>query len=106
MAEAEMAIEMDFAAQSDAGCVRENNEDSYALAPEINLFVLSDGMGGLEAGEVASRVAVDALLAHCREAEANPSLPLVGDFVEGVSGTSNRLASAIRVANEAVRKAS
>src|SRR5271155_522187 len=105
MTKAEMAIEMEFGAQSDAGCVRENNEDSYRVAPELNLFVLSDGMGGLEAGEVASRVAVDTILAHCREAEANPSLPIVGEIIEGVSSASNRLASAIRLANEAVRRA-
>jgi serine/threonine protein phosphatase PrpC len=105
MTKAEMAIEMEFGAQSDAGCVRENNEDSYRVAPEMNLFVLSDGMGGLDAGEVASRLAVDTVLAHCRAAEANLSLPLAGEGIEGVSDASNRLASAIRLANQAVRRA-
>jgi len=100
-----MATEMEFGARSDTGCVRENNEDSFRAAPEFGLFVLSDGMGGLEAGEVASRLAVEAILAHCREAEANPSLPLTGEHVEGVSGASNRLASAIRLANEVVYRA-
>ena len=72
----DMTTEMKFGARSDTGCVRENNEDSFGAAPEMNLFVLSDGMGGLEAGEVASRMAVDAVLEHCRQAEANPDLPL------------------------------
>ncbi len=97
-----MRMVMEFGAQSDTGCVRENNEDSYRVAPEINLFVLSDGMGGLEAGEVASRLAVDTVLAHCREAETNPSSPLSGERIEGLSDASNRLASAIRSANEIV----
>lgn len=96
---------MDFGAQSDTGCVRENNEDSFRLAPEMNLFVLSDGMGGLASGEVASRLAVDSVVAHCREAEANPSLPFTGECLEGVSAASNRLASAIRLANEIVHRA-
>ena len=52
-----MTTEMKFGARTDIGCVRENNEDSYRLAPDMNLYVLSDGMGGLEAGEVASRMA-------------------------------------------------
>jgi PPM family protein phosphatase len=95
-------MEMEFGAQSDIGCVRENNEDSYRVAPEMNLFVLSDGMGGMEAGEVSSRLAVDTVLARCREAEKNPSLPLAGERIEGVSGASNQLASAIRSANEVV----
>ena len=51
--------EIEFGARSDVGCVRENNEDSFRLAPEMNLFVLSDGMGGLASGEVASRLSVD-----------------------------------------------
>jgi serine/threonine protein phosphatase PrpC len=100
-----MTTEMKFGAQSDTGCVRENNEDSFRVAPEMNLFVLSDGMGGLEAGEVASRMAVDAVLDHCRQAEANPEMPLIGERIESVSAISNRLASAIRVANESVYRA-
>jgi protein phosphatase len=100
-----MATEIEIGAQSDTGCVRENNEDSFGVAPEISLFVLSDGMGGLASGEVASRLAVDTILAHCREADTNPSLPLIGERVDGVSEISNRLASAVRLANQAVNNA-
>jgi len=100
-----MSTEVKFGAKSDTGCVRENNEDSFRVAPELNLFVLSDGMGGLEAGEVASRMAVETVLEHCREAEADPGLPLLGERVERVSGAANRLASAIRAANDSVYRA-
>src|SRR5262245_39717598 len=48
---------VDFAAASDVGRVRKANEDSYYVrAP---LFVVADGMGGAQAGEVASQIAVD-----------------------------------------------
>jgi serine/threonine protein phosphatase PrpC len=96
---------MECGARSDTGRARENNEDCYRLAPETNLFVLSDGMGGLASGEVASRLTVETIVAHCREAEANPSTAFMGERVPGVSEASNRLASAIRLANRAVYQA-
>ncbi len=75
------------------------------MSPEINLFVVSDGMGGLASGEIASRLAVDTVLAHCRESDSNSASALIGQRIEGVSQTSNRLASAIRLANQAIQQA-
>jgi len=95
--------EIEAGACTDTGKVRENNEDSYRTAPELGLFVLSDGMGGIACGEIASRLVVDTIVAHCREAASKPSLALAGDRVAGASEISNRLASAIRLANRAVR---
>ncbi|MGH9708968.1 MAG: Stp1/IreP family PP2C-type Ser/Thr phosphatase [Candidatus Acidiferrales bacterium] len=98
-------MELEFGTRSDTGRVRENNEDSFRMAPELNLFVLSDGMGGQASGEVASRLAAETIVAHCREAEANPSLPLMGERIDGASNAANRLASAVRLANRAVHQA-
>jgi len=98
-------MELEYGARSDTGCVRENNEDSYGASSEMQLFVLSDGMGGLECGEVASRIAVDTILEHCRRADSNPSLPLTGGRIHDVSDATNRLTSAVRVANSAVHSA-
>ena len=95
-------MEIEFGARSDMGRARPNNEDSFCVAPEVNLFVLSDGMGGQSSGEVASRLTSDTVVAHCREALANPSLRLQGDAISGASQAANRLASAIRLANRAV----
>ncbi|MHB8541007.1 MAG: Stp1/IreP family PP2C-type Ser/Thr phosphatase [Candidatus Acidiferrales bacterium] len=98
-------MELEFCARSDTGRVRENNEDSFRLAPELNLFVLSDGMGGQASGEVASRLAAETIVAHCREAETNPLLRLIGERIEGASDAANRLASAVRLANHVVHQA-
>lgn len=98
-------IEIEFGVCTDVGRVRENNEDSFRVASEINLFVLSDGMGGQSSGEIASRLASETVIAHCREAAENPALPFVGRMIEGASELGNRLASAFRLANHSVHQA-
>ncbi|MDN6478514.1 PP2C family protein-serine/threonine phosphatase [Corynebacterium variabile] len=53
-------LALNFAARSDRGLVRSNNEDSAVAAS--NLLALADGMGGHAAGEVASQLMIEALL--------------------------------------------
>ncbi|MCH9703403.1 MAG: protein phosphatase 2C domain-containing protein [Chlamydiae bacterium] len=59
------AYSLSYAARSDQGKVRSQNEDAWAI--EEPLFVLADGMGGHNAGEVAAKLAVDSLLTHLEE---------------------------------------
>ena len=40
---------------------RPNNEDSYRMERELGLFLVADGMGGYEGGEIASKLVVDTL---------------------------------------------
>ncbi|ADB29192.1 protein serine/threonine phosphatase [Kribbella flavida DSM 17836] len=54
-----MTLSLDYAALSDVGRVRRNNEDSAYAGP--HLLLLADGMGGAAAGEVASAAAVQVL---------------------------------------------
>lgn len=49
--------------RSDTGLVRQNNEDVWDGVPEFRFFVLADGMGGHQAGEVAAK---EAVIATCR----------------------------------------
>ena len=47
---------------TDVGRVRNNNEDAITIDPELGLLLLSDGMGGYQAGEVASAIANETVL--------------------------------------------
>lgn len=55
---------------SDVGCLRTLNEDVVRVVPEIGLLVVADGMGGHNAGDVASALAVDTVEASLRSALA------------------------------------
>lgn len=52
---------------TDIGLVRKNNEDLWAELPEINTYVLADGMGGHQAGEVAASQAVIAFCDYMKK---------------------------------------
>lgn len=53
----EPKLKLEFAAKTDKGLVRAQNEDALALSPRCGFAVLADGMGGYNAGEVASSIA-------------------------------------------------
>ena len=53
-----LAEALEIVSQTDPGLVRSHNEDSVACVPACGLVVLADGMGGYNAGEVASGIAV------------------------------------------------
>lgn len=89
-------------ARTDLGRVRKNNEDCFAMDPSLQLYVLSDGMGGQAHGEVASKLAVETILTHCKQAEKSNSTPIFGESSSEVSERTNRLASAIQLANRKV----
>ena len=86
---------------SDVGLRREHNEDAVASDLDIGLIVLADGMGGYNAGEVASEMAILTIIAELKE-----QLPRItaGKLLEstGLQPETAALISAVAKANEAI----
>jgi protein phosphatase len=51
--------QLKYHAVSDVGLFRDNNEDTWLSIPEYGVFVVADGLGGHQAGEVASKEAIE-----------------------------------------------
>ncbi|MEU4196733.1 protein phosphatase 2C domain-containing protein [Kribbella sp. NPDC026611] len=77
-----MTLSLDYAALSDVGRVRRNNEDSAYAGP--HLLLLADGMGGAAAGEVASAAAVQ-VIRRLDTAEIGGE-----DMIEALAGAVHR----------------
>lgn len=92
-------------ATSDTGKVREHNEDAVSLDNDIGLAVLADGMGGYNAGEVASGIAVKTIANIVREAYAHQELEGM-DEETGLTRTSLILRDAILRANKIIYQTS
>lgn len=87
--------------ETDNGRVREHNEDMIAVDPEIGLLVVADGMGGYNAGEVASGIAVKTIVAMVQAAVEREDLR-VDDPASGMSRPSIILRDAIHRANKII----
>jgi PPM family protein phosphatase len=86
---------------TDTGKVRDHNEDTIAFDSDIGLLVLADGMGGYNAGEVASGIAVKTILNLVRESVDRQDLRAL-DRESGMSRPSIILRDAIHRANKII----
>jgi protein phosphatase len=89
-------------ARTDVGRRRKLNEDSVLVAPESQLYVVCDGMGGHNAGEVASQMAVETLAAFVERSGIEKEITWPWGLDANLSFDANRLKTAIRLANARV----
>jgi serine/threonine protein phosphatase PrpC len=99
-----MSLLIQSAGITDVGLVRKNNEDNFGYDLRHGIFVVCDGMGGQQAGELASKIAVDTVLDYFRQ-NARDVIPVGGTSFEAVSDRAVGLANAIQLANQAIHEA-
>lgn len=94
-----MALSLVAAGKTDRGLKRSHNEDSLSVCPELNIFVVADGMGGHNAGEVASRSAITSILDFLRLCKSDSESTWPFGIEAERSFSENKLLTAIRLAN-------
>ena len=69
---------------SDPGCIRTNNEDYFMLVAPLDLYLVADGMGGAQAGEHASKLAVETVVDFIVKAGFDLTKPYYGPTEAGL----------------------
>jgi protein phosphatase len=90
---------IEVAGETNVGRKRNHNEDNFGILVEYGLFMVADGMGGHASGEVASKMAVDALQEFFAATQEDPerTWPYKMDRTKGYE--ENRLITGIKLAN-------
>ena len=91
--------------RTDVGRRRKINEDSFLVSPETSLFAVCDGMGGHNAGEVASGLAIETLADFIATSAVERDVTWPWGLDANLSFDANRLKTAIRLANTRVYQA-
>jgi protein phosphatase len=92
-------LRIEVAGETNVGRKRNHNEDNFAIMAEYGLFIVADGMGGHASGEVASKMAVDAMQEFFAQTQEDPerTWPYKMDRTKGYE--ENRLITGIKLAN-------
>ncbi len=112
MGDTQILVRVAAAGRSECGPVRAINQDCFAVDHALRTYLVADGMGGHQAGEIASRLAVDTLtsfLYRTREFDGHDDTRGGDDWPFGEESSqsldANRLRNAIALANRRVWRA-
>lgn len=95
------SFDIEFAAVTDIGKIREKNEDNVLVSSSLGLGVVADGMGGHSAGEIASNIAVSVLAETIRKIN-NSQLKIPDTFLPKLDTCERKILMAANLANAAI----
>jgi PPM family protein phosphatase len=87
-----MAVRLQAWGKSHRGQKRNSNQDSMLIDPELGLYIVADGMGGMggpQGGEIASKLAVETAHKIAKEAFASGQVGLPRDFIHKIYSAAN-----------------
>ena len=92
-------LRIEVAGETNVGMKRTHNEDNFSIIEESGLYIVADGMGGHASGEIASKMAVDAMREFFALTANDPerTWPYKMDRSKGYE--ENRLITGIKLAN-------
>lgn len=83
---------------------RDHNEDAHCLEPDMGLYVVADGMGGYEGGELASRLVVDAIREFFQTNHEDDGLTWPYGLRPELTWLENMVSASVRMAHQRVVK--
>jgi PPM family protein phosphatase len=95
-------VVVESAGLTDVGKKRKANEDSLFLDDDLKIYVVADGMGGHQAGEVASGLVVKTMQDYMRRFRNNTDAEELAEVDKTLSKDANRLVSSIHLSNRVV----
>jgi serine/threonine protein phosphatase PrpC len=94
-----VALRIEVAGETNVGMKRTHNEDNFSIVEDSGLYIVADGMGGHASGEIASKMAVDAMREFFALTANDPerTWPYKMDRSKGYE--ENRLVTGVKLAN-------
>ncbi len=97
-------LSLNYGGFTHVGMARDHNEDTFAMLPNRKLFIVADGMGGHNSGEIASKMAIETVDNFINATLSDDEITWPYKYDKLLSDAENRLKVSIRLANDRIFK--